>query len=694
MERFKLIVPKGIRFISDWCKLENGYSLENFQFPHMLDKKMTGCGFTEYCITNDLDMIICSPRRILLENKEDQHTGEVYYFRNELSEVVDNFDIDISGFDSKAVREKEKLNNSPKKYDPELISLKMFQLKKNLLSYIDYCRNSGRPVKILVTYDSFHLVKEFIETSNFYSIKSFYVVIDEAQSIFVDSRFKSDTELGFLNDLHGLNRLCFVSATPMLDHYLEMLDEFKDLPYFEMDWITEEEDRVLKPQIDVKYSGRLLSEAKSIIESYLSGNFEVYTYKDSLDRICRIESREAVLYFNSVKNICDLIKRCKLSPDNTNVLCSLSEVNQKAINSAFKSACGRRDGVIGTVPKKGEPHKMFTLCTRTVYLGADFYSTNARSFIFSDPNIDCLAVDISLDLPQILGRQRLDINPWKNTATLYYKMTGKSNSITKEDFDEIVRVKCQRTQDLIQTAGSISVGSAKITLLDTLEDAIKATHYKKNYLSIDRDSSGNMIPVLNKLVMVAEMRAFDVQQVDYKDRFAVFNSINDSGISISMNDTTKQYLDVFNSLVRFEEKLKYICEIILESGGIDNVGELLGSIPVAYRDYILILGPERCRAVGYKRVSLEGEVVKLVTNQDVNVSDVIYNRFNVGERYSLTEIKETLNLLYQEIGYRSHAKATDLEAYFELMPVRMSVEDEDGQLRKRVRGFEIKSRKF
>ena len=32
--------------------------------------------------------------------------------------------------------------------------------------------------------------------------------------------------------------LCFVSATPMIDEYLDMLDEFKDLPYYELDWET------------------------------------------------------------------------------------------------------------------------------------------------------------------------------------------------------------------------------------------------------------------------------------------------------------------------------------------------------------------------------------------------------------------------------------------------------------------------
>ena len=64
---------------------------------------------------------------------------------------------------------------------------------------------------------------------------------------------------------------------------------------------------------------------------------------------------------------------------------------------------------------------MFTFCTEQFILGADFYSTNAEPFIFSDANIDSLAVDISLDLPQILlGRQRLIENPWlKNHAEFF-----------------------------------------------------------------------------------------------------------------------------------------------------------------------------------------------------------------------------------------------------------------------------------
>ena len=87
MKKEILKVPKGIRYMSEWGSYSDGYGLEKYPFPHMVNKQITGCGFTEYCLSNDLDVIVCSPRKILLENKEDQHQGEVFYFKNEFSEI-------------------------------------------------------------------------------------------------------------------------------------------------------------------------------------------------------------------------------------------------------------------------------------------------------------------------------------------------------------------------------------------------------------------------------------------------------------------------------------------------------------------------------------------------------------------------------------------------------------------------------
>ena len=76
-----IIVPQGIRYISDWEEYDKSYL---FSFPHILDKKIPGCGFTEYCIRNNRNIILCSPRKILLQNKFDQHKEDVFLVINEL----------------------------------------------------------------------------------------------------------------------------------------------------------------------------------------------------------------------------------------------------------------------------------------------------------------------------------------------------------------------------------------------------------------------------------------------------------------------------------------------------------------------------------------------------------------------------------------------------------------------------------
>ena len=61
-------------------------------------------------------------------------------------------------------------------------------------------------------------------------------MIDEFQSIFLDSFFKSDVELDFVECLQNCPNVIYLSATPMLDKYLDRIDQFKDLLFYKLDW--------------------------------------------------------------------------------------------------------------------------------------------------------------------------------------------------------------------------------------------------------------------------------------------------------------------------------------------------------------------------------------------------------------------------------------------------------------------------
>ena len=118
MKKCVLKVPKGIRYVGDWP----GFKLEDF--PHIIDKKIPGCGFTEYCITNSENIILCSPRRILLENKTEQHRDDVFYVINEFEKVV-GIDKDIN----KKVQAKKDINTEIKRGFISIYSEKIFRAK-------------------------------------------------------------------------------------------------------------------------------------------------------------------------------------------------------------------------------------------------------------------------------------------------------------------------------------------------------------------------------------------------------------------------------------------------------------------------------------------------------------------------------------------------------------------------------------
>ena len=641
----EIIVPEGIRFISDW----KNYSLAWFQFQHILDKKIPGCGYTEYCIRSRIPIILCSPRKILLENKSEQHP-EVFYFKNELEKDLE-MDKDLTKTDKSNDESSETQEDENKRLEAYK------KLRKDLLDYLNDCQTYflTKTPKILVTYDSFRLVKEILLKEN--KLKLFYIVVDEFQSIFIDSRFKSTTEMEFVNQLKDLQKVCYVSATPMIDSYLKDIPEFSELPYYEFNWTEEDSTRAIKPDLKVRVTKSITTKAVEIIQTYKEGNFEKAVSKDNEGNIQTIESKEAVFYVNSVNNIISIINRAKLTSEECNILCSKTDKNEKRIKTRLPKGFS-----IGRVPLKGEVHKMFTFCTRTVYLGADFYSTNARSFIFSDANSECLAVDISLDLPQILGRQRDLSNPWKNRAEFYYKTMGKKKETTREAFEQIIAEKRKITDDLIRSYKA-SPDDAKLSLAKTYKKMARAFNYKDNYVAVNEHGGNSLVPILNNLVLIAERRAFDIQQVDYKDRFSVFNTIADEGM---IPDKSLKRIEMITKFFKesrdFPNKMKLLCETDLTDL---ERGVLLDQLPLTYKNYYETIGPERCKALGYNKTDLEKEYSDLQFDKS-KLQEEIYKIFLVNCKYSKSWIKETLSSIYSSLGYNKTPKANDLEQYFEI----------------------------
>lgn len=688
-----LIVPRGIRYLTEW----NEFCLPNH--PCIIDKKLTGCGFTEYVIRSSFNSVLISPRTSLLRNKVKQHNPSIddkeipncrvlYYAKAEREKEI--------GIDKDLESSKPKES----KIDDEIVDI--FRFKKDLKSAIESFILRKTPIKLAVTYDSFRKVKEVLKELEI--IDNFYFIVDEFQVIFTDSRFKPDTELEFVTHLKDLQKVSFVSATPYMEEYLDEIDEFKDLPYYEIDWFTEDPSRLISPELIVKSCRSINSVAKKYITDFKNRIYEKRMRFDNYGNpLETIESKELVLYVNSVRNIADIIRQNELMPDDINIICARTEDNKKKIREAFKLVFKSKnrnfnelpslEEVIGEVPIPnpitGEViNKPITLCTKTVYLGADFYSKCARSIVLSDATIESLAVDITLDLPQILGRQRLIENPWKNSAEVWVKYGSKVGDISQKEFDDILEKKIQKTENLLSIYEK-GTSSEKHDLAEKYLDALKVQNYKNDYVAINYHNGSDITPQFNQLVLISEKRAFKIQSEDYANRFSVMATIlNQFGLE-SIDQDVQLFLEEIESVSRFRDKIRKICNYLL------NLPEelklkLYPHIPEPFRTYYFTLGPEYIISVCGERSkiisAMNSRIInKINTERDLNCE--IVKNFQIGEKYTKSYLKQKLGEIYKNLGISKTPKASDIGKWFEIKTCKL----QNLITGKRDMGFEIMS---
>ena len=281
--------------------------------------------------------------------------------------------------------------------------------------------------------------------------------------------------------------------------------------------------------------------------------------------------------------------------------------------------------------------------------------------------------NISLDLPQILGRRKLDSNSWKNSVIFYYR----------EEFDKIIKNKIELTNHVLSLFDKGTEKERAVYVSDQ-EDLIKINNYKKNYVSVNKHDGNSSKLVFNKLVLVSEKRAFDIQSVDYKDRFSVFNRIDQAFDTVNpqTNEEVSKFFEKYDEIKYIQDKLRFICETKLSEPARVRIENSVDNLVKNY----LALGKNRLKACGYKVEKLKNELDSR-TFDLTELSNRIYNTFKIGEKYTKDFIKITLKEIYDEVSYKKTAKAVDLENYFEIKTSQFMLNG------KKVKGFEILKKK-
>ena len=618
MKKITLNVPDGIKYLSEWKELWNLLPMNQH---YILNKRICGCGATEAYIGSDRKVILASPRKQLLYNKYSQHLSDnlhLYRYQGNREKY----------FESKSYSEKD-----------------IFAFNDELGKYI---KSGGK--KILTTYDSLRKIKEVLVADE-ENLDKWTVVVDEFQAMFYDCQFKPTTEYEFGQILGAFNTVVYLSATPFLESYLDMTRQFKDMTFYELLW---PESMMQIPKVEViKSKKSVFKLCSELIGKYREGkgNSTVVDGKEFV-------AKEAVFYINDV-SIKNIIKKNSLKADEVNIICSSKSENIKKLNELSREV-GEKF-MIGDIPGKGEPHKMFTFCTSTVYIGADFYSTNAYSYIFANPLVKSMTVDVSVDLQQIIGRQRLDTNPFRNTATLYFN-TRKSK-VTEEELENSIKEKKDKTKKQIDNFNAVP---NKDEQLQMMENTIRQQGHKEHYCCIIKDADNNVRIVENEILEISERRAWEVTNRIYNNDFSMYRALRVGAVvtksSGSDDPEVQRIFKEWNLDNQFPRKARLYCDLY------DNFPELLEDctfIEGKYKKYHDALGKEGFEALcwreDYIRQAIEPTPFDKLPKDQIAVK--LIDALKTDKTYTKSEVKDLLQGIYKELNIAGKPSASDISEY-------------------------------
>ena len=306
----------------------------------------------------------------------------------------------------------------------------------------------------------------------------------------------------------------------------------------------------------------------------------------------------------------------------------------------------------------------------------------------SSENIEILK-KCNLTLPQIVGRQRNRNNPFKNNIVIFYRTIRKTEIEDRETFDKTQEERRNATKELLD-GFSLLTEKQKVQYIQKLKNDIKTSKYERDFVSISKKTGK---PVYNSFIDIANERSWEISQKDYQDKISVTKSLESlaSNISEYQSDLEKEVQDFldnkFYSTGLFHEKMRMYCEFMDLHQGNKEISDIIYyKIKNSdFRKYYNFYGTSGCSAKKYVKKLLEEGMINI--SKDDELSSVVHKKFQVGERYTLKEIKLVLQDIYRDLGITSKPKATDLDKYFSLTRTKFS----DPKTKKRIEGYLLKS---
>ena len=108
-----------------------------------------------------------------------------------------------------------------------------------------------------------------------------------------------------------------------------------------------------------------------------------------------------------------------------------------------------------------------------------------------------------------------------------------------------------------------------------------------------------------------------------------------------------------------------------------------------FQKFYEFYGTTGCKAKKYLRLDLEKGIVDNTEDRQSKLILELDKYFKPSLKYTLKDIKNSLKIIYDELGVSNSPKASDIENYFEIKPILI----QNKETKKRDKGYLIISKK-
>lgn len=491
--------------------------------------------------------------------------------------------------------------------------------------------------KILVTYDSLGRLTKLINP------QEYKILIDEAHKLIDSAAFRTNAVETVLENYLKYSSYCFATATPVKDKY--QLPELVNIQKYKVEWQN------IKP-VNIEYciyDKDLNKRIAILIIKFLNNELEGNPY----------------FFINSVTSIIQIIKELKKAgysdPGLFKIICGNNEKNLTKIQKAL----GKKFIIEFTT----DPLKRITFCTATLFEGSDIYDRDGVTYVITDGTKDFTKYDVLTTLPQIIGRLRDS----KYKGTVYVLLTP-SYYFSYTSIDEF-EIEVRKQLVLAGEVVDVIKNSTNPMITDPLKESSKYNIYL-----LERNDALKV----NTSALYCEMHNYEAlhTQYYYKDY-----AVEGDEATVEINTIPHNFIKANLELnIEGLNKLRLSKKPSFKDLCIDYIKCKEENVPTQIRDieleYPIIkqayeeLGSEKMKALNYRKNLIEKE---LVVNSQLDDSVKIVNLldYKIGQLIPKKEIKSTLQYIYNTLGIKKTAKATDLSNWYSVTDHNKRV---DGQV--------------